>query len=179
MLLMGMRISRGSLCVEIVGAPRGLDDAAQDALWASPISRDALFSLLCCVVTELLVRRAPVEDTSAADASISAAHAAISRQFLCKLLGDKATYWSERYLKVSYFEEGPGGAGWYYDVSSTGQWQGPPGSESAAKSEGFRQTNFVSAGVMCASAPKVVIRTRKFANAEREVISRLFLLIRF
>jgi translation initiation factor 4G len=43
---------------------------------------------------------------------------------------------------VSYIEDGPAGSGWYFDVSSTGQWQGPHGSESAAKSEGFRQTNF-------------------------------------
>ena len=39
-------------------------------------------------------------------------------------------------------EKGPAGAGWYFDVSSLEQWQGPHVSESAARSEGLRQTNF-------------------------------------
>ena len=61
---------------------------------------------------------------------------------LCKLLGDKAIYWSEKYLKVQHMEEGPAGTGWYFDVSGIGQWQGPHATESAAKTEGHRQTNF-------------------------------------
>lgn len=63
---------------------------------------------------------------------------------LCLMLSEKAQTWSERYLRVRQLsaQDAPAGAGWYFDVSSNGEWQGPHESEDAARREGLRITSF-------------------------------------
>jgi hypothetical protein len=75
---------------------------------------------------------------------------------LCKLLSEKATEWFAKYLRVERLEEGPAGAGFYFDVSGKtppdaatrekqkglGAPQGPFESKDAALTEGKRITSF-------------------------------------
>jgi len=64
-------------------------------------------------------------------------------------LGERATVWSSRYLKVARLdaEAGSAGEGWYFDVSGAEtaaerSWQGRYGTEEEARTAGMKLTNF-------------------------------------
>lgn len=68
---------------------------------------------------------------------------------LCKLLGERAQEWSQKYLRVMELDEkqAPAGAGWYFDVSGgstvqDGEWQGPLTTRDEAQDKGYRISNF-------------------------------------
>ena len=68
---------------------------------------------------------------------------------LCKLLGERAQEWSQKYLRVMELDEkqAPAGAGWYFDVSGgstvqDGEWQGPLTTKEEAQDKGYRISNF-------------------------------------
>ena len=58
---------------------------------------------------------------------------------LCKLLGEKASLWSEKYLQVLELPNGPAGAGWYFNVTGGEAWVGAFPSAVLATNEGRRR----------------------------------------